>query len=142
MRGLPFLLLVLAFVLPAKASAVSPVDPPVTYRLTVYGRDQIRLTYDGSVVQAARRLTPAYPREFPTRYVTCASAVVKGGVAELRVEITPECPAGSVISFLLIPAEPGGPITATAVPEIQWRVAYSEATSVVDAVVRPVPPRT
>ena len=69
-------------------SAVSPVDPPLTYILTVYDREPGRLVPDGTIVMVTRggreRERLGLPPGGP-----CGQAKVVAGRAELRVEITP-----------------------------------------------------
>ena len=116
-------------------------DPPLIYRLAVYDRDPGRLAPDGTSV-LVYPLPGARSHAGLPPYVNapCAETVVLNGQAELQVEMTPDCPAGFPMSFTLY--LPGGPITADSEPNLEWRRAYSESTTVVDLVVRPIPPRT
>src|SRR4051812_36739460 len=117
----------------APASAAPPGDPPLTYRLTVYDRDTTRLAPDGTKVIVTG---------LPPRHASCAETEVHGGIAELRVEVTENCPAGMSVYFLLLDL-PGGGISAASEPPIDWRAtAYSESTSTLTATVRPIQPRT
>jgi hypothetical protein len=121
-------------------AAVPPLDPPLTYILTVYDRDPNKLAPDGMtvfVIRAPRErerlgLPPAGP---------CGQATVIRGRAELRVEVTPDCPEGMFALFGLADL-PGGGISADSEPPLRWRWAYSESTTAANLVVRPIPPRT
>ena len=117
-------------------AAAPPVDPPLTYRLTVYDRDPRELAPEGTRIlvnatPSARQLLGLSPFADP-----CADVYVdRFGHAEISVEITADCPVGLCVSILMLP--PGRPITAASDPPMVWRRAYSEATTKVDLVVRP-----
>jgi hypothetical protein len=128
-RLLALLVALVLLTQPQHASAAPPPDPPLTYELTVYDRDPARLAPDGTKVTALAQ---------PPRSTSCGEAEVRGGVAELRVEVSELCPAGMTVFFVLTNL-PGGAITAYADPLIQWRAAYSEETVTLRADVRPIP---
>ena len=109
MRVLAFVLVFVALVLPSKASAVPPVDPKLTYRLTVYDRDPSKLVPDGTRVVVV---------SMPPRATVCAEAEVTGGIAEIHVEVTEVCPAGMTVYFALLNLPAGG-VTAYADPAIE-----------------------
>jgi hypothetical protein len=138
---LPALLILVMLLGVSPASAAPPVDPPLTYRLTVYDRDPRVLAPEGTRIlvnatPAARQLLGLSPFADP-----CADVYVdRFGHPEIAVELTADCPVGLFVSILMLP--PGGPITAASDPPMVWRRAYSEATTKVDLVVRPIPPRT
>src|SRR6476660_6872752 len=111
--------------------AAPPSDPPLTYRLIVYDRDPGKLAPDGTKVIVLG---------LPPRHAPCAEAEVRSGVAELRVDVTPNCPAGMYMHILLM-GLPGGGTLAVSEPDIgfDWRAAaYSESTSNVTATLRPM----
>jgi hypothetical protein len=130
------LVLLLALVLltqPQGALAAPAPDPPLTYRLTIYSNDPSQLAPDGSYVmlRAALRQSDSFQPD-----PHCAEGFIHGGRAELQVDITAKCPAGMAVSLSLW--LPEGPILAYAESPLEWRRAYSEATTTVDVVVRPV----
>ena len=141
MRWTQLALIALVMLLaPRPASAVSPVDPPLTYVLTVYDRDPDKLAPDGTTVYVTRS-----PRELQRLGLPlsgpCGQATVVGGHAEVRVEITADCPEG-MLALIGLGDLPGGGISADSEPRLEWRRGYSESTTTVHLVVRPNPPRT
>jgi hypothetical protein len=126
------LLSLLALLLPfgvSAASAAPPVDPPLTYRLTVYGNDG-KLAPDAYVIVRGTGKDSFLPNP------SCAEAKVKDGKADLVVNITDACPSGMRMSLSLW--LPEGPIRAFSESGFEWRKAYSETTTSVELGVRPV----
>jgi hypothetical protein len=140
MRALALLLLLGLLAPVTPALAVPPVDPPLTYALTVYDRDPSRLASDGTTVYVIRAPRERERLGLSPFSAPCGVATVVGGRAEVRVEITADCPEGMFALFGLADL-PGGGISAASEPPLVWRRAYSESTTTVELVVRPVPPR-
>jgi hypothetical protein len=140
MRALAFIVALIALALPSKAVAVSPIDPPLTYLLTVYDRDPDNLAPDGTTVFLSRSTRELQRLGLPLMQEPCGKATVVGGRAEMRVDITTACPEGMVAFFGLILPEVA--IGASSEPRLEWRRAYSESTMTVRLVIRPEPPRS
>ena len=140
MRWPSLALVVLVMLLaPQAASAVPPVDPTLTYILTVHGRDPENLAPDGTIVFLSRSTRELQRLGLPMQG-PCGRATVVGGRAELRVDITAECPEGMLAFFGLVLPEVA--IGAVSEPRLEWRRAYSESTTTVHLVVRPERPRS
>lgn len=133
------LFVIFALALPSKASAVPSVDPPLTYMLTVYGRDSDKLAPDGTTVFLSRSTRELQRLGLPMQG-PCGKAIVVGGRAEMRVDITIDCPDGMLAFFGLVLPEVS--IGASSAPPLEWRRAYSESTTTSHLVIRPELPRS
>ena len=132
-------------------SDVTPINtasspPPggtegLRYRLQVFGRDPTRPATDGTRVSIYALPRPRQVAGPPVPAAPCAEGVVTNGRAEIVVWLTQECPAGLPVSItLFIPGEFA--TSSSSEPAFEWRAPSPGEPSVVEAVVRPIPPNT
>ena len=124
------------------ASAAAPQEQALSYRLHVFTGFRGPTdgpAPDGTVVQVSRLPDPRVQRPRPSG--PCASAVVQGGLAEVKVTLTDDCPLHERVGITLF--FPGQlPITASSQPPLEWRMAQSGEVALINTDVRPIPPRT
>jgi hypothetical protein len=134
----------------APAFVPGPTLPPrafedqklLRYELFVYGRNPSAPAEDGTLVRVYKTTRPlSSTSAVPTPIGPCAEASTVGGVAQIVVLLTSECPEGSLVGITLFPPGELG-ITANAVPAIEWRAPRTADLQPIDAVVRTVQPRT